>query len=355
LSRNNADPGKSDKPIESGNPVNSCVSGVICNREREAGFTVIELLIAFTILAIVSGSLFQMLYVSAWNNSKAEAKDIANGLAITAAENFKTYYGASEINAGIGTSIDTGAGVGGYIKYYDRQWNEIYFYPLTYGTEDDISINVATSIAVHGGGDILQNGMMEGGHIGVFSSMAAESYRMAPNDAVYALEVICCEEGDDIRELENIAAPLSLALDSSMEYRLVVNETGGEIEALFNGVPYSAGKSINRRIVSIDMDFVREGTLPKHIVVLNRTALTVNINIFGIPGADFTAMGGAEDSVPGDYVEVSPIMGSIGVMYMSGAEKIQKSATRIADITVRELSNGGAEITRVTARKYIPG
>jgi len=39
----------------------------------DGGFTIIELLIAFVILAIVSGSLFQIFYVSSQNNAKTLA------------------------------------------------------------------------------------------------------------------------------------------------------------------------------------------------------------------------------------------------------------------------------------------
>ena len=78
-------------------------------RGNIAGFTIIELLIAFTILAAVAGSLFQVFYVSERNNRRAEETDVANNIATTAVELFKADPDIS----------------GGYVKYFDPGWNEI--------------------------------------------------------------------------------------------------------------------------------------------------------------------------------------------------------------------------------------
>ena len=74
-----------------------------------SGFTIIELLIAFTILALVAGTLFQVFAMARMNNSKAEEADLAN-IAMTAAiELFKADPENSE----------------SFVRYFDSNWNEM--------------------------------------------------------------------------------------------------------------------------------------------------------------------------------------------------------------------------------------
>jgi len=305
----------------------------------ESGFTVIEMLIAFTILAVVSGSLFQMFFVSARNNAKAVDMDSANGLAISAVELFKSEAGLDGAPMFM-TDHDAISGytwrcVAGdrYIKYYNNIWQEL---------EIDLS-----------------NGGMD-----------AE----APMGARFLLEAELSDSPGESSELNYVAASLSLTLDAAQDFRLVLNENAGEIEAVFNGIPQTIDKSRIGRILSVNVEFNRIGALPKHIDVVNRTSLTANINVFGVPGADapvgVNAAGnfgaGGLDSggdIPADagddsrnrYVEVTAASGPVSVMYLGEQARSADNRMRSIVVSVRGLPPDAVELARVSANRYTPG
>jgi hypothetical protein len=293
------------------------------------------MLIAFTILAIVSGSLFQMFFVSAHNNAKAVELDMANGLAITAAEIFKSGKGldGAEMFAVPQGAVNgrTWRSAGGdrYIKYYDAGWREI-------------------EMALPAAG---------------FEAETPESSR-------FVLEAEVGESPVMGSELNYVAASLSLSLNTEQEYRLVINERTDEMEAVFNGIPHKMDKPRVGNVISVNFEFTREGALPKHIAVVNRTGFTVNVNVFGVPGesvtsADVTsadeasaddASGGAPDiESRGGYIEVSPVTGSIAVMYLDEYAHTADSVMRTVKITVREAPPSGSEMVNIEASVYIPG
>jgi len=303
-------------------------------RQNEAGFTVIEMLISFTILAIVSGSLFQMFFVATKNNERAVVMDTANGLAITAVELFKADAGLDGADMFF---IPPGAVIGNtwrsvsgdrYVKYYDSGWRELEILLPAQGIEAE-----------------------------------------PPPGAYYLLEAEMGDRPGGYSELNYVASSLSLALDAEQEYRLVINENAGEIEAIFNGIPQAVDKSRIGRIISVNVEFTEKGALPKHIAILNRTSLTVNVNIFGIPGIDgletgFAAGGGTaggagagdENAVGGlsgeasgngraeaarsRYIEASPVTGPISVMYLSEQAKSADSVMRAIRVSVYDISRG---------------
>lgn len=301
----------------------------------DAGFTVIEMLIAFTILAIVSGSLFQMFFVSAHNNAKAVELDMANGLAITAAEIFKSGKGldGAEMFA-VPQGAVTGrtwrsAGGDRYIKYYDAGWREIEMALPAVGFEAE-----------------------------------------TPESSRFVLEAEVGESPVMGSELNYIAASLSLSLNTEQEYRLVINERTDEIEAVFNGIPHKMDKPRVGSVISVNFEFTREGALPKHIAVVNRTGFTVNVNVFGVPGesetsADVTSTYAASaydtsDGAPdiesrGGYIEVSPVTGPIAVMYLDEYAHTADSVMRTIKITVRGAPPSGSEMVNIEASVYIPG
>ena len=316
----------------------------------DAGFTVIEMLIAFTILAIVSGSLFQMFFVSAHNNAKAVELDMANGLAITAAEIFKSGKGldGAEMFA-VPQGAVTGrtwrsAGGDRYIKYYDAGWREIEMALPAVGFEAE-----------------------------------------TPESSRFVLEAEVGESPVMGSELNYIAASLSLSLNTEQEYRLVINERTDEIEAVFNGIPHKMDKPRVGSVISVNFEFTREGALPKHIAVVNRTGFTVNVNVFGVPGesvtsADVTSPDEASadgasaydtstyaasaydtsDGAPdiesrGGYIEVSPVTGPIAVMYLDEYAHTADSVMRTIKITVRGAPPSGSEMVNIEASVYIPG
>jgi prepilin-type N-terminal cleavage/methylation domain-containing protein len=306
---------------------------------QDSGFTVIEMLIAFTILAIVSGSLFQIFYISAQNNAKAAELDAANSLAITAAELLKTGKNPDESDM---FATSSGAVAGGawrspdgdrYIKFYDGGWREIELAPVAAG------MDLETPAGSHY--------MME--------AELSDSPGMGP-------------------ELNYVAAALSLSLGSEQDYRLVINERAGEIDAVFNGIPCDIDENKIGGIISVNVEFSQEGAIPKRVEVVNRTGLTVNINVFGVPvvSASATAAGSPPTADPGEaapgagsplpdiesrggYLEVSPVMGSVSVMYLDDEAHSADSVMRTIVVTVREARSGGSEMAKIEACVYIPG
>ena len=297
----------------------------------DAGFTVIELLIAFTILAIISGSLFQMFFVTARYNARAEDLDIANSLAITAAELFKTSSGLDGTAmfrtqpGAISGYTWRNAGGDRFVKYYDGSWNEM-----------EISLPAA--------------------------GLEADK----PKDARYLLEAGLRESRAAGPDLSYVFASFSLDLDHAQDYRLVINENAEEIEVVFNGVPQTVGKSVAGRVISVNIEFSSDGVLPKHIAVVNRTGYMANVNIFGLPGAIIPdpRNAGAGSSVSASvsanadasgYIEVSPVSGSISVMYLDDLARVADNLTRFITVTVRELSPGEILLASAEASRYVPG
>jgi len=305
----------------------------------DSGFTVIEMLIAFTILAVVSGSLFQMFFISARNNAKAVDMDSANGLAISAVELFKAEAGLDGApmfmtvhNAIKGYTWRCATG-DRYVKFYDGLWREL---------EIDLS---------YGGPE-------------------AE----APAGARFLLEAELSDSPGESPELNYVAASLSISLDDTQDYRLVLNENAGVIEAIFNGIPQTIDESRIGRVLSVNVEFNRVGALPKHIDVVNRTSLTANINVFGVPGADTPTgapaagspgaggdNGGAEaaadtgDDARNRYIGVTAASGSISVMYLGEQARSADNRMRAIVVSVRGLPPDAVELARVSANKYVPG
>ncbi|MCL2059575.1 MAG: prepilin-type N-terminal cleavage/methylation domain-containing protein [Oscillospiraceae bacterium] len=315
--------------------------------DSDAGFTIIELMVAFTILAIISGSLFQMFFVSSRNNARAVDMDMANSLAITAVELFKA---------------DPELGGDRFVKYYDSRWREL-----------ELEFELA----------------------------APGAETRAPEGAGFILEAVMSESRDIGPELNYVSASVSLSLDSTQNYRLVVNENAGDVEVVFNGVPRRIEKSRIGRIISINIEYSGEGVLPKHVAVVNRTGYMVNINVFGIPGSGYNVASDAAAAVSGSvagsggsvvggraadgggsavgsgalessvtvegggvaessgsaagFIEVSPVSGSISIMYLNDHAHAADSLMRTIEVSVRETQPGGAELAHVEAKKYIPG
>ena len=320
--------------------------------KKDAGFTVIELLIAFTILAVVSGSLFQMLFVTSRNNARAVELDISNNIAITVAELFKAHDSLDETDmfltqdGAIAGAVWRSDGGERYVKYYDGNWNEL-----------EISLPVGGIEAI------------------------------APKDACYMLEAVLDERRAAGPDQYHISASLSLNLDSSQNHRLVINETSGGIEALFNGIPRTIDNPADGRVISVNVGFSLDGALPKYLTVANRTGYTANINVFGVPNAGASGVPDASafasgapsanstigafaesetdanaDSATGDegapynrYIVVTPVSGSIGVMYFDDQARAADNINRFISVTVRELLSDGLVLAKVEASKYIPG
>ena len=286
---------------------------------RDAGFTVIELLIAFTILAVISGSLFQMFFVTARYNTRAADLDIANSLAITAAELFK----ANDDLGGTPMFLTQPGAISGYtwrsaggdryVKFYDESWNE------------------------------MEIALPEGG--------AEADY---PADARYALEAGLSERRVAGPGLSYVSAVFTLDLNQTQDYRLVVNESAGEIEVILNGVPQITGKSVAGRVISVNIEFSSGGLLPKNIAVVNLTDYMVNVNVFGLPNAIIPAPGSADADVS-EYIRVSPVAGSISVMYLDDQARAAENSTRYITVTVQKLPPGEDLLARAEASRYMPG
>ncbi len=112
-------------------------------RSKRKGFTLVEVLVAFAVLAIVSGALLQSFVVSAKNNRRAYDLDKAHALCDRAAELFKAYpYPEDLKNAFSGPDFSEQPSPAAYIltesfldasgkgdmlftKYYDSEWREL--------------------------------------------------------------------------------------------------------------------------------------------------------------------------------------------------------------------------------------
>ncbi|MDP4093534.1 MAG: prepilin-type N-terminal cleavage/methylation domain-containing protein [Bacillota bacterium] len=107
------------------------------NFKNNKGFTLIEVITAIAIVAIVSGSLLEMFVLPAKMNSKADAADKANTMAVKTAEYFKAdpidfFNGTPTVTMFANNTIiqqqkdGNGQLAGtGYTKYYDSRWNEL--------------------------------------------------------------------------------------------------------------------------------------------------------------------------------------------------------------------------------------
>jgi len=283
----------------------------ILSRDKgDAGFTVIEMLIAFTIMAIVAGSLFQMFIVASKNNAKAVEFDYANTLAITAAELFKACEGLD--GAPMFQTPPDGAVSGKtwrspdgfrYVKYYDADWREM-----------EISLNTA--------------------------GLEAD----APEGATFRLEAVTSDAPGMDAGADYISASLSLKLDAAQNYRLVINDNAGTIEAIFNGIPQNIDKTRLGSVISVNVEYFQTGASPKNIAVLNGTGLTLNVNVFGVPDADEYSR----------YIEVSPVSGSIQVMYLGDEMLAFDSIMREMTVVIREMPPVSAELAKFSSSVYIP-
>jgi prepilin-type N-terminal cleavage/methylation domain-containing protein len=306
----------------------------------ERGFTVIELLIAFTILAIVAGSIFQVFYVSARNNELAAEYDAANNLTITAVELFKADPYLADVpmfDAGEGL-LDARTWMSAdklrFIKYYNSAW-------------EDLEIPLSSAI---------------------------DADARPPDGSRYVLEAQLGEIIDADPDSNYLTGAVKLTLDSSESYRLVVNEnkTTGTVEIVFNGIPANVGQERVGKIIPINVDFDETGIIPKHIAVINQTERTVNVNVFGVPvnpGASLADGNGASngngesngDGGDGNYsryITVSPVEGALGVLFFD--DWANDNVTRTISVSVKSLSDignavGGRELARVEATKYVPG
>ena len=252
-----------------------------------------------------------MFYVSARNNAKAADFDAANSLAITAAELFKTDpklegegMFSSEPGALLGKTWRSPDGAR-LVKYYDAGWRELDFLLPAPGFDPE-----------------------------------------APTDAQYILDAAFGDRVDGESDPNYVHSSLTLKLDSTQEYRLVINDNSSEMVAVFNGMNYSLDKSVVGSVISLNVEYSPEGVLPKHITVYNRTSMTVNLNVFGAPDAG--------DENRNGYIDISPVTGAVSVMYLDEQVKTALSETRVFTVCVRGLSDGGAELTRIEASKYIP-
>ena len=281
--------------------------------DGEAGFSVIELLIAFTVLAIVAGSLFQMFFIAARNNAKALEYDQANNLVITAAELFKA---DPTFSAGLLSMADPGEIAGKTwvsadgvrrVKYYDKDW-----------TEQELTIAVSGEEPI------------------------------PPIQAEYKLSVsVRREESTPVSEENYLSAALDLELSVDENSRIVIHELAGNIEVLFNGKPQHIQSQNITKAVPINLVFVQEGIIPKKVVVLNKTSLPVNLQVFNLPNQ--------VDPARADYIEVIPAEGDLGVLYLEEGLESTKNSLYYFQADVTKLSEEQMELAKVEARKYVAG
>jgi prepilin-type N-terminal cleavage/methylation domain-containing protein len=261
-----------------------------------AGFTIIELLIAFTILAIVAGSLFQVFYVSEMNNKRAEEADFANNAAKAAIERFKADPVSAE----------------SYVRYYDSEWN-------------------AASDLVGGSGGLMSDA------------------------ARYILEADLKKETvSSLEDGDHMNAAAEVVLDSQESYRLVITDATGDLEVQLNGIPQDVFYEGIGATVPIKVFYNQLGILPKKISVINTTDIPIALNIFNVPGNAANDGEGRDE-----LIEVIPVEGSCGVAFYSENRQMSERYLYYMDVAVKKVEASGegaggvVELVKYGSSKYV--
>jgi hypothetical protein len=367
--------------------------GPLAAARADGGFTVIELLIAFTILAIVAGSLFQIFYVAAANNAKAEELDRANSLAVTAAELFKA-----------DSSDSAGYAV---VAYYDSEWRELSAAALPgggvpAGLADWAGLSDWSGLASLAGLADLAD--LAGGEPELPGGLAREVMpggRLEPAQpagAAYALVAEAREEDVPLPTGSNyMLGAAELTLGPQENHRIVITEGAGGFGVLLNGLPQAVDGGRIQGSVPINVVFGQSGFLPKNVVVANSAGIPAQISVFGLPGtaagsaaggdggqgsgdggqgssnsiaggaADAAGMADAADGVAQSsgsgggaggnsaYIRISAAEGSVAVTYFQGEPRAPESKLLMFGASVLKIAEGGEELARLEAKKYVPG
>ena len=271
--------------------------------KSDAGFTLIELMIAFTILSLVVGSLFQIFFVSTKNNEKAYEFDMANNLAITAMEHFKAEPALYDEYM-----LDSSPESSRVFKYYDKEWQELKLSP------------------------VMQ-----------------DQSRTAPDNAVYEMEMRVIRENaaDSTENQLSRQAASVLYLDETEHYRIVLNEYVQDLEILFNGRLYAVKHAGNRKTLSLQLVLSEAGVLPKNVIVVNKTNLKADIRVFNVPDIS--------EERRHEYINVESTEGNFSVMYLNEQFKTIENVVYFADISVKKIMENDEELVRIQTQKYVAG
>jgi len=91
-------------------------------KRSEQGFSVMEALISVAVLALISGFVLQMYIVSYRVNQRAQDKDTANSIVVTAVESIKTQKSFDDLSKAAFFKDCTFDGENGAYQYYDEKW-----------------------------------------------------------------------------------------------------------------------------------------------------------------------------------------------------------------------------------------
>ena len=257
------------------------------------GFTIIELLIAFVILATVAGSLFQVFFVSETNNSRAEEVDIANTMVTSAIELFKS-------------SPDT---TRGFTVYYDSEWDEV----LRTASENE---------------DILSE----------------DNYVARPPDTQYIFTTRVSKEAliaPDAEQGGNAAVELSL--NSKSGYKLVISDVAGDLDIRLNGVVYESGNGYSDSTIPIRVNFDPAGVMPKKISVFNQTDTPVVLNVYNIPEHVIN-----DEKALSSYIQVTPVEGNCGVSYYREYRRQRERYMYYIDASINKIETVGSNVGNLT-------
>ena len=274
-------------------------------RGGESGFTVVELLIAFTILAMATGTLFQMFFAAARNNAGAAELDAAGSKLSLAAEQFKADpagFGQADpagsvggwervagadvgAGAGVGSGEDESWGGGIFIKYYDGDFAEAPAPPMAAEARYALAARVSrTDVSLGGGAD----------------------YRRG-------------------------AAEIALGLDQ--DYRIVVELGPFGIEVSLDGIQKPVDGRRVGRVVPISVEFSGGGMLPKRVAVANSSGTPVILNVFGMP----------QLGDPSEYLAVDATEGEIGVVFYGDDEMPSQNALYSFEAVFVRLGDGDGD------------
>ncbi|MEI7884575.1 MAG: prepilin-type N-terminal cleavage/methylation domain-containing protein [Clostridia bacterium] len=121
-------------------------------KNGQKGFTLIEVAIAFAVLALVSGTLLQMFIVSAKVNHQAYEIDKANALAVKIQEVFKENPGQVDVIAElVGATKSTNATTTAISAYLDKNWQATATTATAFYQVDLVVATTGTSVLENSG------------------------------------------------------------------------------------------------------------------------------------------------------------------------------------------------------------
>ncbi len=267
--------------------------------KENKGFTLIEVIVAIAILALLSGGLLEAFVLSTKMNSKADNIDKANLLATQVAEDFKSGAQADLFYKGEAVSVftDTESVLAGserqYTKWYNASWNEETSRP-TSGFVLRAKINLNT----------------KGSSTDAFTPQTAAAITLS------ATSPDSDSDGFADNNLVINTANLSLNGSGNTSYVSSTGRTG------------------------IRINYPNGQTAAIAVNVTNNSTKPVDLYVYGV-----------SESTPANTVKLVPVQGESSISYINSA-----SSTNLNEYTIEvsiERLDDNVNLSRITTSKYL--